>query len=444
MNESWTQYLPHFLRTRLEGRQQLQKVIGNTGWLFFDSIIRIGVGLLVSIWVTRYLGPEQFGILSYARTFLILFTPIATLGLEGIVVRNITRAPSCRDEILGSAFFLKLIGGVATLGLAFLSISLHKPADRLLQMLVAVSAFGTIFQSFGVIDFWFISQMRSKFSVYARTGAFIVSNLIKILLVVFEAPLLAFAWAGAADMILAALGFVLAYRAGRYRISDWKVCRSMVVDLMRDCWPLMLADVVMLIYMRVDKIMLGDMAGNKELGIYAVAAMLTESLYFIPAAVTSSMYPSIVEAARGSEQQFQALLQKSYSLMAFLGYAVALPVTFLASWMIPLLFGAAYSRASLMLVGLAWAGLFYNLSLARGSFLAAMNWTRIQFLVDLLGCLLNIALNLYLIPRYGGMGAVFASLIAYWFVAHGACFLFRPLVGTGSMITKAMVYPKFW
>ena len=444
MNASWTQYLPEIIRLRLEGRQQLQKVIGNTGWLFADSIIRMAIGLLVNIWVTRYLGPEQFGILNYARTFLILFTPVATLGLEGIVIRNITRAPSCRDEILGSAFTLKLVGGVLTLGLATVTIAMLRPEDRLIQLLVGISALGTIFQSFGVIDFWFISQMRSKYSVYARSSAFMVANLIKLLLVLFDAPLVAFAWAGVADIVLGAVGFTFAYRISKFRIKDWKLSRSMVVDLLRDSWPLMLADVVMLIYMRVDKIMIGEMVGNTELGIYSVAAMLTESLYFIPMAVTSSMYPSIVEAVKGGEEQLYPLLQKSYNLMAFLGYAVALPVTLIASWLIPLLFGAVYSKAGMMLVGLAWAGLFFNLALARGSFLAAMNWTRIQFMVDLVGCLINIGLNFLLIPRYGGMGAVIASCVAYWFVAHGACFLIKPLFRTGNMVTKAILYPKFW
>ena len=444
MNRNWTEYLPSFFKVRLEGRHQLQKVIGNTGWLFADSILRMGVGLLVNIWITRYLGPEQFGVLSYARAFLVLFTPVATLGLEGIVVRNITRTPANRDEILGTAFALKFAGGILTLGLALLTITMLKPEDRLIQLLVGISALGTIFQSLGVIDFWFISQMKSKFSVYARSSAFMAANVFKILLVIFDAPLVAFAWAGVVDIVLAAIGFVIAYRASSSGIMNWRFSRSMTLGLLRDSWPLLLADVVMLIYMRIDKIMIGDMAGNVELGIYSVAAMLTEALYFIPMAVTTSMYPSIVDAAKGGEEQFNALLQKSYSLMAFLGYAVALPVTFLASWMIPLFFGAAYSKASLMLVGLAWAGLFYNLALARGSYLAAMNWTRIQFLADFLGCIINIGLNIYLIPRYGGMGAVIASCVAYWFVAHGACFFIKPLHKTGTMITKAMLYPKFW
>jgi O-antigen/teichoic acid export membrane protein len=97
-----------------------------------------------------------------------------------------------------------------------------------------------------------------------------------------------------------------------------------------------------------------------------------------------------------------------------------------------------------MLAVLIWAGMFVNLGVARSSFLTSMNWTKVHFMTVFLGSIINVALNLLLIPRYGGMGAVIASCIAYWFAAHGACFVYRPLNKTGYMLTKAMIYPRIW
>jgi O-antigen/teichoic acid export membrane protein len=97
-----------------------------------------------------------------------------------------------------------------------------------------------------------------------------------------------------------------------------------------------------------------------------------------------------------------------------------------------------------MLAVLIWSNIFTGLEMARSAFLTTMNWTRLYLLTVFLGCALNVALNLYLIPRYGGMGAVVASLIAYWFAAHGSCFLFKPLRRTGAMLTRALLYPKVW
>jgi O-antigen/teichoic acid export membrane protein len=73
-----------------------------------------------------------------------------------------------------------------------------------------------------------------------------------------------------------------------------------------------------------------------------------------------------------------------------------------------------------------------------------MNWTRLHLALDILGCLANISLNLYLIPIYGGMGAAIASLITYFFTAYIICFAFKPLRVTGVMMTRAMLNPKFW
>jgi len=444
MSNAWTRYLPAFIRNKVEGRLQLQQAITNTGWLFADNILRMGVGLLVTIWVTRYLGPEQFGLLSYATAFVMLFSSIALLGLDFIVVRNIVRDPSCRDETLGTAFVLKLAGGILASGLTLAAIVLFRPMDHLTRLLVGILTIGTVFQAFGTIDFWFQSQVQSKYSAYARSSAYLVICAAKVVLILFHAPLVAFAWAGLADIFLGSLGLVVAYRVNGHQIKEWRVTRTMAMALLRDSWPLMFTDIVILIYMRVDKIMIGELAGNAELGIYAVAALLAEALYFIPTAVTSSAFPSIVGAKGISEELFYERLQQFYNLMALLGYGVALPVTFLAGWGVPLLFGASYGKAGSMLVGLVWAGVFINLTMARNYYLTAMNWTRLHFVTDFMGCMLNVSLNLFLIPRYGGMGAVIASCISYWFAVHGTCFIFKPLNRTGLMLTRALIFPKAW
>jgi len=444
MNRTWTRYLPAFLREKLEGRLALQQAIGNTGWLFADRALHMVVGLAISISVTRYLGPERFGLLSYASAFVALFSSIGQLGLDTVVVRNIVRDPSCRDEALGSAFLLKLLGGVAALVVILVSIVILRPSDPATQMLVGITSLGLLFQTFTTIDFWFQSQVRSKYSVYARSAAYLLVSAAKVVLILLHAPLTAFAWAGVADVLLGSVGLVIAYRISGLRLSSWRPNWSMARQLLHDSWPLMFSDILVLIYMRVDKVILGQLAGEKELGIYSVATLVAEMLYFIPAQIVSSVFPSMVEARGASEEFFHKRLQQLYNLMVFLGYAVAVPVTFLAGWLIPLLFGAGYARSAPMLIGLVWTGVFINLMIARSSYLTTMNWTRLHFVIDFLGCVLNVTLNFILIPRYGGMGAVAASFISYWFTVHGLCFAFKPLLRTGTMMTRALLYPKIW
>jgi O-antigen/teichoic acid export membrane protein len=199
-----------------------------------------------------------------------------------------------------------------------------------------------------------------------------------------------------------------------------------------------------MIYMRIDQVMIGEMVGDKEVGIYSVAVQLVEAWYFLPGIIVSSVFPSIVEAKSMGDAVFYERLQKLYNFLALMAYAVAIPVTFLAGWIIELLFGPLYGKAGPMLSLLIWSFLFTNLGVARSTFLTAMNWTKIHLMTVSLGCIINVGLNYLLIPRYGGMGAVIASCVAYWFAMHGACFIYKPLHKTGRMLTKAMICPRPW
>lgn len=422
----------------------MQNIVNNAGWLFADNILRIGVGLIVSVWVTRYLGPEQFGLLNYATAFVTLFSSIALLGLDGIIVRDFIRKPDRRDEIMGTAIAVKFAGGLIMTALCLLSIYLFHPDDYQSMALVGIISLGLVFQSFGTFEFWFQSQIQSKYCVIARSSAFLIIAAAKIGLILSKAPLTAFAWAGAAEIIIGSVALVAAYRYTGLRLGSLRVSRSFAMEMLRDSWPLIFADIVTVIYMRVDRIILGETVGNHELGVYSVAILVAETLWLVPRALSASLYPDIVEAKGISDELFHSKIQRYYRIMAFFTYIVALPVTLLGYWAVPLIFGSAYAQAGTLLAGLIWTGMFINLGLARSSYLTVMNWTRLHSVTDFLGCVVYLALNLVLIPRYGGMGAVIASFAAYWLAVHGSCYLFPPLRETGRMLTRAMICPKFW
>jgi len=187
--------------------------------------------------------------------------------------------------------------------------------------------------------------------------------------------------------------------------------------------------------------MLGQMRDTRELGIYAVAVRLVEATYFIPTVVVASSFPSVIEARDQSEAAFEARLLRLYRSLAFAGYAVAIPMSLLAWWYVPFLFGPEYRAAAPLLAVLVWSVLFTNLGVARGAYLTAMNWMRPYLFTVALGCAVNVALNWIWIPRWGAMGAVLASCIAYWLAAHGSCFLLPSLRRTGVLLTRALVRP---
>jgi O-antigen/teichoic acid export membrane protein len=444
MTNTWMRLLPGFLRAKLENRHELQRAIDNTGWLFADKVIRMGLGLLVGIWIARYLGPTQFGLLNFAGSFATLFSAIALLGLESIIVRELVRNPVGQDELLGTTFFLRLLSGGISFAAALLTIVIIRPEQPTTYLLVALAGTMLIFQATDVIDLWFQSEVKSRYVVMAKNGAFVCSAILKVVLILAKASLIAFAVVNALELVLGAVGLVIVYRLNGQLISRWRVRLATVRRLLAESLPLVLSGIVFMVYLRVDQVMLGQMVGDREVGIYAAAVRVAEIWYFIPTAVVSSVFPNIIKARESDEEEFYRRLQRLYNLMAFMGYAVAVPMTICSGFIINLLFGEAYSAAGPMLAVLVWAGLFANLTVARNAYLLAMNWSRVLFFVVSLGALVNVALNLVLIPRFGGMGAVIASCVSYWVAAHGSCYFYRPLHRTANMIARSLLLPRFW
>jgi len=444
MNQAWSRFLPGFIRDKLAGRESLQKALGNTGWMMGDQIVRKLLGLLVGVLLARHFGPQLFGEFSYAIAVVMIVSPLALLGLDDITIRRLSQDKSEKETVVGTSFLLMLAGGGVAFILALAAIFLARPDDRLVHWLVAILAAGIVAQAFIAIEFWFESQMQWKFTVYAKTSAFLLLSLVKIGLILLDAPLVTIAWAGLAETILGSAGLLFVYRFKGFSVKAWCFSRNMATSLLSDSWPLILSALLTMVYLRIDQVMLGSMIGSAELGNYSVAVQLSEVWYFVPLVISSSVFPAFVEVERDNEELFFAHLQRLYGMMALYSYLVAIPITLFSREIVQLLFSSAYADAAPLAAVLVWAGVFTSLGAARNVLIIAKNWTRVNLVSIALGGILNILLNLVLIPRYGAMGAVGATFVSYWFAVHGSCFLFKPLRKTGWMMTRAMFYPKVW
>jgi len=395
------------------------KYFKNTSWLFAEKILRMVVGLFVGIWVARYLGPEQFGLFSYAQSFVGLFTAIATLGLDGIVVRELVKDESRRDELIGTAFYLKLIGAIAVLIVLAVAIQFTSN-DHYTNVLVFIIASATIFQAFNVVDMYFQAKVLSKYVVYANVISLFISSIVKIVLILNDAPLLAFAWATLFDSVVLALGFIYYYvkNNSTFNIQHLTFKRETAVSLLKDSWPLILSGIVVSIYMKIDQVMIQEMMGSEAVGQYAAAVRLSEAWYFIPMVVASSLFPAIINAKKQSEELYYARLQKLYDLMVWMAIAIALPMTFLSDWVVNLLYGEQYSQAGSVLMIHIWAGVFVFLGVASGKWFVAENLQMLSFWRTFYGMVLNVILNFVLIPKYGIQGAAVATLTSQAMAAY--------------------------
>lgn len=386
----------------------------NTSWLMGEKILRMFMALFVGIWVARYLGPEQFGLLSYAQSFVFLFTAIATLGLDSIVVRELVKDPSQRDVLLGTAFTLKLIGAVVILPLLWFGVQ-FTDNDSTTNLLIFITAGATIFQSFNVIDFYYQSTVMSKYVALTNTICLMLSSIIKVMLIMNQASLVAFAWMSVFDAFVVMAGLVYFYggKTG-HRISDWLFDWKKAKQLLVDSFPMLFGSLSFVIFSNVDVIMLKHFTNDFEVGLYSASYRLSTLWYFFPGMILSSLMPSVI-AVKDNPIAYQYRTTLITRFLVWISIIIAIIISVLSDFILKLTYGMHYDQASPILVILIWVNVFIFFNSAWNYWQIAEGKERSIFYFHFLVAISNIVFNLFLIPRLGVLGAGIAIIISLVF-----------------------------
>jgi len=396
----------------LKRHSGFMKYFKNTSWLFAEKILRMVVGLFVGIWVARYLGPEQFGLFSYAQSFVGLFTIIATLGLNSIIVRELVKDKYDKNILIGTAFLMMFFAAFFVLILLGIAVNFTSN-DSFTKTLIFIIASAIIFQSFNVIDFYFQSKVLSKYVVYANVISLLVSSIIKVFLIVYEAPLVYFALVILFDSAVLASGFIYFYIRHNENLQNWKFDKAIAKSLLKDASPLIIAGVINSIYMKVDQVMIKELLGVVEVGYYSAAVKLSEAWFAIGVIISNSLFPAIVNAKKISEELYYQRIQNLFLFLVVIAYSLSITVYFLSDWIILTLYGKDYSPASSVLAIHIFSAIFVYLGVSSGRWHIAEGWSNFGLYRNILGLFINITLNYLWIKQYGIVGAAYASLAAY-------------------------------
>ncbi|EJD6477300.1 flippase [Providencia rettgeri] len=371
----------------------------------------MGLGLLVSVWVARYLGPSQFGELAYVLAYLAFFQAISTLGMDGIIVRDIAKDKSSANKILGTAFTLRAITGItcwflAVCGMAFL----NGWNDRSVYI-TALAGATLVFQAADTVDLWFQSQSQNKRTVAVKLSAYIFSNGIKVILILSKAPLLAFAAVVTLETFTIACGLCYAYRIYPCE-QPWRKLKQQAITLLHESWPFMISGLSIVLYMRVDQLMIKNYLGDKELGIYAAVLPLATLWQFIPMTLSVSLAPMVAQSKAKGDDDFYKTLSYIFRLFAALGWLICIPVALLSHFIINLLFGSAYLSGASALTIVIFTNLFINMGVAQSLWIVNEGKSKLSLYKTVMGAIVCIIANIILIPIYGIIGAAISAVLA--------------------------------
>jgi O-antigen/teichoic acid export membrane protein len=405
------------LTNKVLTHQGFRRYFTNTSWLFAEQILRLVAGLFVGIWVARYLGPEQFGIFSYALAFASLFSGMAKLGLDGILVRELVNHPEQRDAYLGTAFWLRMIGSSLLMGITAIAVQFTNN-DAVTKLYILIISAGLMLQGFEVIASYFQAIVQAKYVSICKLIQLVMSSLVKIYLVIAQAELLYFVSVSVFDAFALAIAYVIAYRRchghSYYRFFDENVART----FLKESWPLIFCSLAVMIYMRIDQVMVKEMLGERDAGYYAAAVRLSEVWLFVTVVITKSLYPAIVNAKRIDEILYYDRLKRLYRLLAAIAIIISTIVTLYSDDLIYYTYGTQFLSSELILKIYVWSTLFVFFNNAAWSWHISEGLQHIAAFRLSVGAILNICLNAFLIRLYGLQGAAFATVISYAFVGY--------------------------
>lgn len=402
----------------LKNNQIFLKYLKNTSWLFGERLIKIGIGFVVIMLMTRYLGPENYGLLSYSQSFVAMLVAFSTLGLEVILAREMSKNKDKVDVILGTALTMKFIASL--LALCFIICINYVIEDKQAALLTNIIAFTLIFKSLNLgIDTYFQSQVISRFSAIANTFAYILSTVIKLSLIYFQAELEYFAYILVFDVAIIFIGYLYIYTLQNKSILALRYDRKLAVYFLKTGWPMMMVAMAVFFYTKIDQIMIKHLLDNESVGYYAAALRVSELFYFIPLLITQSVFPKIVqEREAGNAEVYFRLLLNVYKIVIWISIPIVILVTIFSDLIVTVLFGNSFSESANILSILAFCLIFVSVGSVNTKILYLENYEKKYLKRSIFGVFINIGLNFILLPIYGAIGAAVSTLVTLFMIHY--------------------------
>lgn len=390
------------------------KILKNVFWAVIGKIVTLCSTFVVGIFVARYLGPEQYGLMNYVISIVALFTVFATFGTSDIIIRELAKKELSKDIILGSAFAVRI--GLAFVCLIAIGVYLvfgNETTETVLMILIYSSSL--FFSCFDVIRFYFTSIVENEYVVKSEIFRTLVGALIKVVLLLCHAPLIAFVGALAFDYLLLASGYTLAYREKVDSIKKWRVDKSFVKTLLSTSFPLLISCAATIIYQKIDQVMIAKMLNNESVGYFSTAMSFVNILTFIPIMIMQTTSPILVGYWKNDKTRYEKESQRIMNFTIWFTLIISTIISLLSDPIIRYTFGNVFLPSVPVLAILSFKIVGISLITVGGQLIIIENIHQWAFIRNILSCIVCITCNYYFIPIWGIIGSAWATIITVFF-----------------------------
>ena len=387
----------------------IKRVAKNTSVLFIATIICYALGFFTTLYTARYLGPEEFGIISLAVSLTSIFGVLTDLGLNTLIVREVARNKKLADKYVSNTLVIKLALAFLTFVFIILTTVLLNYSWEV-RTVIYIIMFSVIFTAFTSI-FNAIFQSYEKME-YQSVGTILNASLMLtgvLISMYFHLNILAFAFVYFISALVTLVYSCMAYSLKFIRIKidiDWSFWRPTI----KDSLPFAVTGVFSMIYYWIDSVILSQMAGNEVVGWYNAAYRLILIFASLYAVYMLSIFPVLSGFYKTSHESIKIAFERSFRYMLIVNIPVAIFITFLANKIIILIFGMGYVQSIIALQVLIWSIIFMFINTLSLNLLGSVNKQVIVAKITAVGAIFNIILNIILIPEFSYVGSSIATV----------------------------------
>ncbi len=394
-------------------REGVRKYSANLSWLFFTRLITAVISFLATALVIRYLGPVEYGTLTFVIGLSGLFGFLVDVGLEKIISREFILAKHDQRDILGTSLVIRLIGSLlafmASACVAFIYVN-----DVTIRILIIAASMSFMLSPFTAINSYFQSKSLSKFPSILAICVIIAISILKAWFAFHGAHVETFVFLTVFETILYSAGYLYIY--ARFSIgprTPWKFRMELAKIFLKESWYLIFVSAFSVIFARIDQVIIQGLVGARQVGLYDAGVRIAESWHFIPIIITTALFPAVLGSLHLGEDIFRRRLAHLYRLIYVTALCIIIPIVLIAPWAVRILYGSEYADTVSIVQIYTWAGLFISISIVMQQHLVSVNKSKYLLISTSVGAIANIALNFILIPRIGIAGAAYATLISY-------------------------------
>lgn len=400
------------------------------------KIIQAVLALVVTMLTARYLGPSNYGLISYASSIVAFASPIMQLGLHSTLVQEIIENPDREGEIIGTSLVMTIISSIAciiTLGCLVFVINAGKTETILVCVLYSFSLF---FGAIEMIQHWFQAKLLSKYPSIVMLCSYILVSVYKIYLLITEKSIYWFALSYSLDYAIIGFSLILIFK----KISKAKFSYSFNVakQMFMKSKYYILSSLMITIFANTDKVMLSMMVGDLETGYYAACVACTSMTGFVFGAIIDSSRPVILSSKKENIERFNRNISKLYSVVFYLAIAQCFVFTVFTKLIINILYGSEYIASIPILRIVVWYIAFSYMGSVRNIWILAENKQRFLWIINLSGALMNIFINACLIPIWGACGAAIASVFTQFFTNFVVGFVLKPIRENNKLLLRGL------